>query len=296
MLPQNRDAAHFAVARVFKECGKSRIGEALSSTARSGCATFSVACSDAGLFCANGRIRWPLMRRATTLRDRRKPQLHGGYEQSHRRLRTRGIRSGKPSEPLESDYNFIWCGGQVKFRAALLIEFQARGNVQLSQGDLPRPRTRGPVIRVGVKEIALDHILTHFFHVSITKYDYSGRQFWKRRGYRCRLSDSRMRIGCLAGSRLRRLVGGWQLAAGRNPHPLAVMILQKERFDRACRSRRRLSGLRDKHRGWRRLRLDVKFVVSVKVRIKIGREQKPRIIQKAPLRRPGDPDSSAKPG
>src|ERR1700729_2018752 len=62
-------------------------------------------------------------------------------------LQVRRVEATRNSRP---DHYFIRSGRQTKLCAALLIQFQGCGNVQLNNLNLPRPRAAAPMIRAGV--------------------------------------------------------------------------------------------------------------------------------------------------
>ena len=144
---------------------------------------------------------------------------------------------------LEANDHFARPGRQIELCAARLIQFQGRRNIQVSEGDFPRPRSRVPIIPGGVKVAALDHVLGDFFCAAIAKNDKRGRKFGDRRCLLGGLGDSRMRIRNRRGV----AASGWRdchLASRWHAHPLAVTNLEQKRLDRDRGRRRRLDRLR----------------------------------------------------
>ena len=76
---------------------------------------------------------------------------------------------------LKTDHDLIGSGGQIKFSAALFVEFQRRRDIQRGNGDFSIPGTSAPIISASVNEITLDYVFLDFFPVPVTKDKHSVR-------------------------------------------------------------------------------------------------------------------------
>src|SRR5229473_5357815 len=205
-----------------------------------------------------------------------------------------GCRLGRLRVELRPDYDFVRPGRQTELSAALLIEFQSCGDVQLGNRDFSCPRAGAPIIRAREDDIALDHVSLNFFLVTVAKYEHSGWKLGRRQGCLLWSGRSESQTGCWRRIR-RRLRVGRRLTVVRNPHPLTALVFQHQRLDRSRRWGRRRSGLHDDYLEWRRLRRNRLVFVVIVTRIEV-RRQKHGARERPAVVNTGETDSRAEPG
>jgi hypothetical protein len=174
---------------------------------------------------------------------------------------------------LRPHHHFIRPGRQCELRAPLLIEFQSRGDVQVSNLNLSGPRSAIPIVRAGVYGPAHDYVFSDFFLVPVAK-DKHGR--WKHSSWLGCLSsmrigrrDRRRRIGCALQPWLRRLSASLQASVVRELHPTIALQLDHKPGTRRRRSGDWLNGPLNNLRRRRVTRFRVGIVIRIVIRRKI---------------------------
>jgi len=149
-----------------------------------------------------------------------------------------------PVGNLWPHHYFIRPRRQRKLRASLLIQFQSRGNIQVSNRNFACPRSVAPIVRVGVYDPAHNYVLSDFFLVSVVKHEHGSRKFARRVGCLGRARASRWRRRWLIRRALQFRRGGLltilQFRIGCKSHPPITLQFEHKPWSGLWRRRHRL--------------------------------------------------------